>query len=74
MLVRICSQALQWLRGPSCDIKQELKDLFASAERSEPTTTESESKICSTISAFSKPSAYKPFLILVMLFFLQQAT
>ncbi len=68
---------MQWFRGKDCDISAELADLLdaaSSSRRQEAEGGGDAGTVASTLAAFRQPSAYKPFLILVTTFFLQQTT
>ena len=72
-------KALQWLRGPKCDVRPELASILSSSK-----TQDEEDKVeggeqlqrrrQNPLSDFSRPECHRPLLILVGTFFLQQAS
>ena len=73
---RASLKALQWLRGPKCDVRPELAAILSSSK-----TQEEEGEVVkgsgtrkSPLSDFSQPECYRPLLILVGTFFLMQAS
>ena len=71
-------QAIRWLRGDRHDIEGEIKALENSQRKSDDSGAGSASgqvdQKNSTLHELSKPSAYKPFLLLIGIFVLQQST
>ena len=68
-------KALQWLRGPKCDVRPELAAILSSSKTQEECGVEEGSKKRkSPLSDFSRPECYRPLLILVGTFFLMQAS
>ena len=66
-------KALQWLRGPKCDVRPELAAILSSSKTDKEGEVE-ETKRKSPLSDFSRPECYRPLLILVGTFFLMQAS
>ena len=66
-------KALQWLRGPKCDVRPELAAILSSSKTQEGCEVEG-TKRKSPLSDFSRPECYRPLLILVGTFFLMQAS
>lgn len=60
-------KSLRWLRGSVYDISKELDALEAAQGKGVQSTS-----LLDTIKAFKYPGAYKPFLILLVVFFFQQ--
>ena len=70
-------QAIRWLRGDRHDIEGEIKALENSQRKSDDTAGSASGQVDqknSTLHELSKPSAYKPFLLLIGIFILQQST
>ena len=66
-------KALQWLRGPKCDVRPELAAILSSSKTQEEECGGEETRK-SPLSDFSRPECYRPLLILVGTFFLMQAS
>ena len=68
-------QAIRWLRGDRHDIEGEIKALEKSQRTSDDTgSTGQVDQKFSTLHELKKPSAFKPFLLLIGVFVLQQST
>ena len=67
-------KALQWLRGPKCDVRPELAAILSSSKTREGEVGEEGTRRKSPLSDFSRPECYRPLLILVGTFFLMQAS
>ena len=67
-------KALQWLRGPKCDVRPELAAILSSSKTQEEVVDGSGTKRKFPLSDFSRPECYRPLLILVGTFFLMQAS
>ena len=67
-------KALQWLRGPKCDVRPELAAILSSSKTGKEGEEGSGAKRKSPLSDFSRPECYRPLLILVGTFFLMQAS
>ena len=60
-------KSLQWLRGSHYDISGELEALAAAQGKGVQNTS-----LVETLKTFKYPGAYKPFMILLFVFFFQQ--
>ena len=67
-------KALQWLRGPKCDVRPELAAILSSSKTDKEGEEEGSKTRKSPLSDFSRPECYRPLLILVGTFFLMQAS
>ena len=67
-------KALQWLRGPECDVRPELASILASSSQTREDGEAEGRQRKSPLSDFSQPECYRPLLILVGTFFLMQAS
>jgi hypothetical protein len=68
-------KAILWLRGPHHDVEGEIKALENSQKINDGDDKEGRhNQKMSTLRELTKPSAFKPFILLILVFVLQQST